>query len=110
MICNSSHGEKSVSSAPLQYYSWRMRIFRRLFGRSGVAASAFLPALILTRVRGCGEVLTPVTMLVVFVARKEMHREGCGGTAHGDRALAQSLPAYLPHISGLCSAAHPGWL
>jgi hypothetical protein len=33
---------------------------------------------------GCGEALTPVTILVVLVARKEMHRERDGGTGQRD--------------------------
>src|SRR5215218_1951497 len=60
---------------------------------------------------GCSEAFTPVTMPVVLVARKEMHREGHRGTGQReDRGRAQSLPANLPHISRLCNAVHPGWL
>src|ERR687890_1703529 len=63
-----------------------------------------------TAFEGCSEVLTPVTMLIVLVARKEMQREGHSCTGRRDRALAHSLPANLSHISRLSNAAHPGWL
>jgi hypothetical protein len=85
-------------------------VFCELLRHDGVPRDSQKKVAINTTFEGWSEVLTPVTILVVLVAGEEMHREGFGGTDQGDRGLAHSLPANLPHISRLCPTAHPGWL